>query len=173
MTFFVYCGPILFNYAILEVKEVFLFIYFPNKEHTIQMCICFFYYFGGAALSEWCSSVSKVFIFHSEIDKKWRVMITGFHFAWFCSHCPIFLTPSALKVRLLYIQLIAFFIFQNFSIQKLVSRLPCQGVSWFAWTVWTSTRRFLTLDCVIHASIIRFSVSIDVYCSTCLSVLWN
>ena len=31
----------------------------------------------------------------------------------------------------------------------------------------------LTLDYVVHTSIIRFGVGIDVYCSTCLSVLWN
>ena len=30
----------------------------------------------------------------------------------------------------------------------------------------------LTLDYVAHASMTRFSLSIDVYCSTCLSVLW-
>lgn len=120
--------------------------------------------------------MSKVFIFHkthSEIDKMLRV-ITGFHFAWFCSHrCfHIFLIPSALKFKDSNHKTEDFFLFLEFLYSNVCHYYQdnlCHNLH----ELFGLPQGILTHDYVVHASIIRFSVSIDVYCSTCLSVLWN
>lgn len=107
-------------------------------------------------------------------QKRCHVM-TVFHFAWFCCHWyfPVLhfsLWDKKQKYYTRKLQKIAFY-FQTFSVQKV-----CHGyhVSLCHNLHEPSGRpqAVLTLDYVAHASVTRFSLSIDVYCSTCLSVLW-
>lgn len=84
----------------------------------------------------------------------------------------MFLIPSARKVKIVYIKRKIAFYFLNYSIQNVCHDYHanlCHNLH----ELFGLPRGVLTLDYVVHASIIRISVSIDVYCSTCLFVLWN
>ncbi len=103
-----------------------------------------------------CQSLSQVSTLHDS------ALVVIFH---------IFLIPSALKVKIVHIKLKIAFCFQNFSIQNVCHDYHvnlCPDLH----ELFGRPQGILTLDYVVHAYIIRFSVSSDVFCSTCLSVLW-
>lgn len=116
--------------------------------------------------------VSKVVIFHEtciETDKMSR-LIKGFHFAWFCHVIFIFfLIPSILKVKLVYKTKIKNYL-SKFSIWNVCHDYHV-NLCLTMHELFELPHGILTLNYVVHISIITFSVSIDVYCSACLSVL--
>lgn len=115
-----------------------------------------------------------VFIFHKIQANRKNVMSDDSF-----SLCMILLSfscfPSLLIIwiaKIQYKKLNIAFYFQIFSTQKLCHDYHvdlCHNLH----EPFGLPQGVLTLDYVAHASMTRFSLSIDVYCSTCVSVLWN
>lgn len=170
---FVNCTSVLFYYMPCKVTVLYIFILKITIPWCERMCIVFVFCFfwDDVPLSKYF--VSNVVMFHkkqSEKDKnvKWSQVFTLNDSSLTVTFLfPVnFLRSNHRKSKDAIHETEHCFLFSEFFYQNVCHDYQdniCHNLHELFWH----------LNYVVQSSIIRFSVNIDVYCSTCLSVLWN